>query len=467
MKRRLRALYEFFDDRLGISQILDATVFHPIPKSSASWSYVFGSATLTCLVIQVVTGVALAMLYQPSTETAYESLKWITHSAPLGSWLRGLHYFGASGMVVLMVVHLIRVYLMAAYKYPREMNWLSGVALMGLTVSMAFTGQLLRWDDVGVWSTYVAAEQMGRIPLFGKLVAQLLIGGETVGGHTLTRFFAYHVFLIPAFLFGLVGLHLYLVLKHGISEPPVVGENVEPATYREKYEKMVKKDGVPFFPHAAWRDVVFSLAIVLLLSILAITLGPPALGGPPDPTMIDVSPSPDWYLVWVFALYALMPPGIEDYVIVGGPLVGLVIMVAIPFLSRKGERHPYRRPWALIAVFLSLAVIGGLTVVGMKAPWSPRFDAVPLSKAVFVEEPDRNQLRGMELFNSKGCLYCHNVSGHGGHRGPDLTRVGDRLNHREAVIRMVNGGKLMPAYGGVLSKQEIEELADFLLARKR
>ena len=466
MKRQLKKFYDFLDDRLGIMTVLEATALHKVPKSSGRWSYVFGSATLTCLTIQVVTGVALALLYQPSSETAYESLQWISNSAPLGAWLRGLHYFGASGMVVMMVCHMIRVYLMAAYKYPREMSWITGVVLLGLTVSMAFTGQLLRWDDVGVWSTYVAAEQMGRIPVVGKLVAYLLIGGETVGGHTLSRFFAYHVFLLPGLLFAIVGVHLYLVLRHGISEPPVVGEKVDPETYREKYEKLIKKTGVPFFPDAAWRDVVFALLVVLVLSGLALMVGAPQLGGPPDPTRIDVTPGPDWYLVWVFALYALMPPGIEDYVIVGGPLVGVVVLLAIPFLAPRGERHVLRRPWAAIGVALSVGIVAALTVVGFKAPWSPNFNAEPLPVAVLGESFSHDQARGLDLFNTKGCLYCHDIGGYGGHRGPNLTEVNERLDRDELIVRIVNGGKFMPAYGGSLSKEEIEQLASFLLTKK-
>jgi len=467
MNRLLKRLYEFLDDRLGIGVVLKATAMHKVPPSSARWSYVFGSATLACLTVQVLTGVALALLYQPSSETAYESLQWISNQAPLGAWLRGLHYFGASGMVVMMVIHMIRVYLMAAYKYPREMNWLTGVALLGLTISMAFTGQLLRWDDVGVWSTYVAAEQMGRIPFVGKMIAYLLIGGETVGGHTLSRFFSYHVFLLPGLLFALVGVHLYLVLRHGISEPPVVGEKVDPETYREKYEAVVAKKGVPFFPDAAWRDVIFAVLVVGTLSLLALVVGAPALGGPPDPTKIDVVPGPDWYLVWVFALYALMPPGIEDYVIVGGPLVGVGLLLAIPFLAPRGERHMVRRPWAIIGVVLCIAIVGALTIIGFKAPWSPNFKAVPLPTTVMLESPTPEEKIGVDLFNTKGCLYCHDIAGHGGHRGPNLTEVGRRLSRDEVIVRIVNGGEFMPAYGGSLSTEEIEHIADFLLAKKR
>jgi ubiquinol-cytochrome c reductase cytochrome b subunit len=465
MVRHLKTFLAFLDDRLGIQAVLQATALHRIPPSSARWSYVWGSATLTCLVVQVLTGVALAMLYQPSTETAYESLQWISTAAPLGPWLRGLHYFGASGMVVMMVIHMIQVYITAAYKYPREMNWITGVILLGLTVSMAFTGQLLRWDDVGVWSTYVAAEQMGRIPVIGKLIAYLLIGGETVGGHTLSRFFAYHVFLLPGLLFTIVGVHLYLVLRHGISEPPVVGVCVDPDNDRKKYEDAVHKNGIPFFPDAAWRDIVFALLLVTTLSFLAFTVGAPALGGPPDPTKIDVVPGPDWYLVWIFALYALMPPGIEDYVIVGGPVVGVLVLLSIPFLAPRGERHVLRRPWALIGVVLSIGIVTALTIIGFQAPWSPNFKAEPVPMTVLVTPSEQAQA-GVDLFNTKGCLYCHDISGHGGHRGPNLTDVDRRLVKDEIVVRIVNGGDFMPAYGGSLSKEEIESLAAFLLSPK-
>ncbi len=181
---------------------------------------------------------ALALLCYTNlpSETAYESLQYITHQAPLGNFLRGLHNFGASGMIVLIGIHMIRVYITAAYKYPREMNWISGVLLFILTVLMGFTGQLLRWDSNGVWSTLVGAEQLSRVPFIGGYIAEFIFGGRTINGDTLTRFFNYHVFITPALIFGIVGLHLYLVIRNGISEPPKADRPVDKKTYRKWYE---------------------------------------------------------------------------------------------------------------------------------------------------------------------------------------------------------------------------------------
>lgn len=231
---------DWIEDRTGLISLTNEALEHPVP-SDAKWLYVFGSATLVCFLLQVVTGIGLALMYQPSSSTAYDSLLYIQNKAVLGNWLRGIHYYGASGMILLMGIHMIRVYLMAAYKYPREVSWISGVFLLLLTIMMGFTGQLLRWDDNGVWSAVVAAEQMGRIPLIGTAIADFMLGGETIGGQTLSRFFSFHVFLVPAFLFIFVALHVFLVFKNGISEPPKPGQLVDPKTYKKWYHDLLKK----------------------------------------------------------------------------------------------------------------------------------------------------------------------------------------------------------------------------------
>lgn len=463
MKRFFKKIWNWIDDRSGISELIIPLAKHKVPPG-ARWWYVFGSATLFCLILQIVTGVSLALMYQPSASTAYQSLQYINNQVPLGHILRGLHYFGASAMILLLGLHMIRVFVLAAYKYPREMSWITGIVLLGLTIAMGFTGQLLRWDDAGVWSAIVGAEQMGRIPIIGDYVAQFLLAGKTIGGQTLSRFFSFHVFLVPAILFGFVGFHLYLVFRNGISEPPEAGRPVDPKTYRSWYQNMLEEKGVPFFPNAAWRDIVFSVIVICVIIALAVYFGAPDLGGPPDPTSIDVSPKPDWYLVWIFAMFALMPPAIESYVIFLGPIVVGMILLAIPFIAGKGERSPMKRPWAVAGVVVTVAFVFSFWYLGIKAPWSPAFKTKPLP-VTLVPTGDTPAAHGAKLFYSKGCQYCHLVKGYGGTKGPDLTYVAQRLSPDDMKIRIINGGKDMPAFGGSLTDKELSELVAFLKTR--
>ncbi len=451
------------DDRSGISELFEPIAKHKVPPDS-KWWYVFGSATLFCLFLQIVTGISLALMYQPSSGSAYESLKFISTQIPLGNVLRGLHYFGASAMIVLIGAHMIRTYVMASYKYPREMSWLTGVILLALTLGMGFTGQLLRWDNIGIWSAVLAAEQAGRVPIIGTYIAQFILAGRTIGGQTLSRFFAFHVFLIPALLFGFVGFHLYLVIRNGISEPPKKGRPVDPKKYRSWYKSMLEKKGVPFFPDAAWRDIVFGVAVMLIIGVLAVFIGAPKLGGPPDPSNVNVFPKPDWYLLWVDALFALSPHKLESYVIIFGPLLTAIVLFSLPFLSNKGERSPIKRPWAMVGVIMVIAIIGSLLVAGAHTPWAPAFNTKPLPDSLVVGDSPAAQ-HGEKLFYQEGCQYCHAIKGQGGEHGPDLTYVGERLTKQELTIRIVNGSGAMPAFGGSLSDKQLNDLVAFLHTR--
>ena len=463
--RILLQLWSWFDDRTGASAVWKATAGHLVPRNTGWW-YVFGSATLVAFIVQVATGIALATIYVPSTANAYSTLQFISTQAKWGHLLRGLHYFGASAMILLVGIHVTRTYLMAAYKYPREMSWLSGSALLLLIVGMGFTGQLLRWDQVAFWSVYIAAEQAGRVPFIGKTLAHFILAGNTVGGATLSRFFAFHVFFIPMLIFGFIGIHLYLVLRNGISEPPIKGRPVDPRTYRAWYEDMLKREGHPFWPNAAWRDVVFGVAVIVVLVALAWVVGAPHLSKPPDPTILQAEPRPDWYLLWYFALLALTPPKLESYVMILAPLFFVLFLILPPLVANKGERSAWRRPWAIGLVVTCWMMIGTLWIEGKRAPWSPDFSAVSLP-AEIVHASSGPIYEGAQLFHAKGCEYCHTVSGFGGHRGPDLTYVRDRLSSDQMTILIVNGGVNMPAFGGLLKSEELANLIAFLDSRSR
>ena len=461
-----RSLARWLEDRTGLGAVIARVMRHPVPPGTG-WLYVFGSATLMAFLLQLVTGAALATVYVPSAGDAYKSLQYINDQAVLGHFLRGMHYFGASAMVVLVVLHAIRVFLTGSYKFPREMNWLVGVLLLALTISMAFTGQVLRWDQDGVWSAVVGAEQAARTPLVGGLLARFLLSGDNISGETLSHIFAYHVFIIPGLIIAGITLHLYLVLRHGISEPPAIDEPVDPTTYRAKYQRLLQSRGRPFWPDVIWRDIAFGAGVLLLIVAGALIIGPRPLGLPPDPSLTAADPHPDWYLIWYFALLAVLPSRLENLLIWLLPLTVGVAMIALPLRFPRGQRQsPARRPWAWTLVVCAVVAIGVLLRIGIRSPWTPAVDAPPLTAAI-VASSDSDVVHGAVLFHDHGCEACHAIAGTGGHYGPALTFVGDRVSDLDLATRIENGGHNMPAFGRYLSASQLRELIAFLRSRTR
>ena len=316
----LAKIGEWFDARLGLRATLMPMLRHPIPKGAAGpmgWWYVFGSASLTLLMLQILTGIGLALVYVPSADRAYDSLLYLNYQQPLGWFLRALHYYAGSGMVVMVLIHMTQVFLHGAYKYPRELTWLTGVVLLLCTLGMFFTGQVLRWDPDAYWGLAVAGSMAGRVPVAGPQIVHLMLGAPIIGGAALSRFFALHVFVIPGLLLLLLGVHLWLILKRGVSAPPAPGRIVDPKTYDAEYERELH-GGVPFLGDAMLKDAVVSALAVIAVVVIAAIVGPKGPSGPPDPTLGGANPRPEWPFLWLFGLLSLSPPSFEQTFIIFG-----------------------------------------------------------------------------------------------------------------------------------------------------
>jgi ubiquinol-cytochrome c reductase cytochrome b subunit len=461
--RRLKAVLDWIEFRLKLGGAVRDTAIHPVPKSSASWWYVFGSAALTVFALQLVTGVLLALAYVPSAAEAWNSLQALNHDVTLGWFLRAVHGWGSNFMVAIVLVHMVQVFLFGAYKYPRELTWIVGVFLLLMTLGMAFTGQVLRFDQDAYWGLGVGASITGRVPLVGGALVHLLLGGPIIAGDTLSRFFALHVFVIPAVLLAFAGLHLLMVLKLGISEWPMPGRLVRRETYVKEYEELTRQ-GVPFFPDAIWKDLLFGAAIIAAILVCAAIFGPFGPSGEPDPTLIHTVPRPDYFFLWLYGLLSLVPPQLETPILLIAPPIAILVLLLLPLLASEGERSWRRRPIAVLTVLLVAVTLGSLTRSAQVAPWSPEMyawsgDPVPED---YLKGRTPLERRGALVFQAKQCRNCHALGGLGGMRGPSLDRVATRLTNTELIRQVLQGGGNMPAYGKNLNPAETAALVAFL-----
>jgi len=215
--RLISSIGKWLDERLGLGASIRETAEHPVPRETASWFYVFGSAAFVVFMLQIVTGIMLALIYVPSAGEAWSSLQTLNHSVSLGWYIRALHGWGSDFMVAIVLIHMVQVFLFGAYKYPRELTWIVGVFLLLVTLGMAFTGQVLRFDQDAYWGLGIGASIASRVPLIGHSIVKLMLGGPIIAGATLSRFFALHVFVVPGLLIAFVAVHLLMVLKLGIN----------------------------------------------------------------------------------------------------------------------------------------------------------------------------------------------------------------------------------------------------------
>ena len=462
--RLIRQLGGWFDLRLQLGTPIRETAEHPVPRETASWFYVFGSAALTCFMLQIVTGILLALIYVPSAGEAWNSLQTLNHGISLGWFIRAMHGWGSNFMVAIVLIHMVQVFLFGAYKFPRELTWIVGVLLLLVTLGMAFTGQVLRFDQDAYWGLGIGASIASRVPVIGPWVVNLMLGGPIIAGATLSRFFALHVFVIPALLIAFVGVHLLMVLKLGINEWPMPGRIVRRATYLQEYRELTHKQGVPFVPNAVWKDILFSGFILLSIAICAAHFGPFGPGGQPDPTIIQTAPRPDFFFLWLYALLSFLPPSAETPILLIGPAIGIIVLLALPLVAGEGEKSWKRRPIAVLTILLIAVALGTLTHLAEHTPWSPVMDAwssQPIPSE-YLQGRTALERRGALVFQAKQCHNCHSLEDKGGQRGPALDTVALRLSEDQLIRQVIQGGGNMPAYGKNLSPAETTALVAFL-----
>jgi len=452
MKRRnfIPALQE----RVGWKKGLQPFLYKELPPKTG-WSATLGSLCVLLFVTMFVSGVFLAMYYNPSPDKAYQAIDYIMNDLPWGRFLRGIHHWGASAMVIAVFLHMMTSFFHGSYKSPRELTWISGVLMLLIVLGLGFTGYLLPWDLKAYWATTVSTNIPKDIPIVGGFLSRLALGGSNISGLTLTRFYAIHAMLLPALLVGLIAFHIFLVRAHGIAE-----EVTEPLTGEElKVAKVYR-----FYPeHLLRASIVFAVVLIVLLGLSIFAHIPrEQVAG----TLVEnYLPRPEWYYMWLFQLLTLFPGKYEAVGSLAIPTLGVLLLFGLPFLGRRSGRLGVRnRPLPLAAGVTAMAGIAYLTLMGFAG-------ARPYGQTVVA--PDRTlsagEQRGLVLYVQRECSYCHQIDGQGGHRvGPDLKNEIARHRSKDYLMRYIkdprsiNSTSVMPRYN--LSDADLGALADFILS---
>ncbi len=432
----------WLDSRTGYRAIRDRALDERLPPGSG-WTFTTGSVVTMLIGIQFVSGVVLAMYYVPAPSLAYDSVRFLMGDLAFGAMVRGLHYWGASFLVVASVVHLLRAFLSGAYKAPREVTWHTGLVLLLLILGFALSGYLLPWDQKAYWATTVTINVARGTPLVGEALAQLLRGGPDLGALTLGRWFSAHVLLLPAALITFIVAHIYLMRRHGISGPITAHPGAEQV----------------FFPWHVMKDTVM-MALVFASLITVAALMPAPLDEIANPADANYIPRPEWYFLSLFQLLKYFPGPLEPIatVVIPGAVFGFLF--ALPFLDRGPERHPAssaRRSFTVALAFTG-AGVATLTVLGLRdRPTTHPLDdwgLLPIAGLQIATRPDST------------CERCHEP---GGPAAPlSITRLSHdeewRLSHMADPVAIAPGVRSVtdPAPKPVMSRLQAQAVVSYL-----
>ncbi len=467
---KLSQLYDWVDERTGIKQITSDLLDEPI-RGGARFAYVFGSVLLFLFGIQVATGIFLSMYYVPSADHAHASVSYIQKAVPGGWLLRGLHHYGASAMVVFAVVHLAQAYLYGAYKNKRELLWGAGVVMLLIVLGFSFTGYLLTWDQAAFFGTKVGASIAGEIPVIGPIQQKIMLGGNDLTTITLSRFFTTHVFLLPVGLAALVGLHLYLFRRATPAGP-----------FTEKDSKRYER----FYPKQLFKDSLAMLVVFLVLIAYA-KYSPAEIGPEADPTS-DYLARPPWYFMPLFQLLKYFPGSLAIIPTAILPALLFGALFLLPFIDRRPERNPFKRP---IATGLLVLVLGGAVGLVFLARYedkkNPEF-AEKLKKQEeemkeFFAKPFEPQVIGAVSAVAKlppapeaylkSCAPCHGDAGEGAATFPPLLGMSKKPQRtKEDLLKILDDARAygikepMPQAFPKLTPEDKQKIVDWLVLLK-
>jgi len=356
MKRKLQKLYQFVDERVDLSGLVEFMGKKYVPIHRGSVWYYFGGVSLFLFIIQVTTGILLLLYYKGSEQLAWESIQFIMSKVQFGWLIRSIHSWTANLFVLSVVIHMFSVFFERSYRKPRELTWLTGVFMLFLALAFGFSGYLLPWDELAFFATKVGTDIAGVIPVFGKPLMVFLRGGDEVTGATLSRFFGFHIAVFPAIFTALLGIHLLLVQRQGMSEP-LDQEGGEPAGQQR----------MPFFPNFLLRDLLLWLIVLNILAILAVFF-PWELGKKADAfASAPAGIHPEWYFLFMFQTLKYFPAKVlfVDGEVLGIALFGIagVLWVLVPFLDRRSSRGLRGKTITYIGIGV-IAYIVILTILG-------------------------------------------------------------------------------------------------------
>lgn len=459
-----KKIWSWLSLRFGIEPIRREFLYHRVTRTP--WYQGGGAALMLLFVVLIGTGVFLALTYSPSPATAYESVVQITSQDRLGWFVRGLHYWSAGMMIILLVWHVCRQVLLGGYLPPREGTWLIGVGLFFLTVINSYTGYSLRWDERAVYAIRIPLNIFYSFPWIGEEIVRFVQGGWEIGANTLSRYYAVHTLFVPFSMLALMGYHLYLVVLHGVT----TGAEIEhpPATAEEQieqYERLKEspEHGEEFHPRTSAKSGGFGMVALMIAVALTLILGPTELY--PEANLVERSfPVEEWWFAWYSALAALLPPWLAPIFYVGFPIFLFLLMIFLPFIDRGENRGARRRPLAVTTVTLSLITIFALSALRVKSPWTawPQEELPPLPPGTVLTG---SASEGRRLFKEYGCTTCHAIGKHGPSFGPNLTGIDSRLSSNELRQLILEPPEdfAMPTYRGRISQEDLDKVVDFVL----